>query len=445
MIQMTMLSEFRQYILDKIDDDDSTLFNENDVKRFQNDDYYANCFLLQSNNNFEQAYILLEQCFAWRQSFQVHSINAETSCKRVFDSGLLYVRGQSLKKSDILRIQISQNVRGRFTDKEMRSSIVHILENHSIRSHRPIIVLFDLTNTGIKNVDLEFVKFMISCLKIYYPQMLDMILAYDMPWVMNAAWKLIKSWLGQDAINKVNFVDSVSISRFINKANLPLHMGGTDEYTFDGTLFSNVAEAKNGEATPEFKPRKSSELQEINSELLISPFDELTFDLNNQNETTWKYITLKNAGKCALAYKFKSTSPEKFVVRPGTGELKSDSEIKVRISINSAVLCTQSVNEDKFIVLYKSVNDPITDISKFWRKYHKDESVNTHKIRCCILPASDDQANLRLLLMDPNLQRRYHQYLENSKIMKTIQEIHSEQKSMKSNFLFVVFRRPFSN
>lgn len=77
----------------------------------------------------------------------------------------------------------------------------------------------------------------------------------DMPWIMNgenepifstfvpflklqkkkklvtscatAAWKIVKSWLGPEAISKLKFASKSEVQNFVNLEHLPPHLGGT--------------------------------------------------------------------------------------------------------------------------------------------------------------------------------------------------------------------------
>lgn len=42
-----------------------------------------------------------------------------------------------------------------------------------------------------------------------------------------AAWKIIKSWLGPEAISKLRFASKSEVQNFINPEYLPPHLGGT--------------------------------------------------------------------------------------------------------------------------------------------------------------------------------------------------------------------------
>lgn len=44
---------------------------------------------------------------------------------------------------------------------------------------------------------------------------------------VSAAWKIVKSWLGPEAISKLRFASKSEIHNFINPEYLPPHLGGT--------------------------------------------------------------------------------------------------------------------------------------------------------------------------------------------------------------------------
>lgn len=48
-----------------------------------------------------------------------------------------------------------------------------------------ITIFFDMMETGLANMDMEFTKYLISLNKLYYPSFVNYILIYEMPWVLN--------------------------------------------------------------------------------------------------------------------------------------------------------------------------------------------------------------------------------------------------------------------
>ena len=72
-----------------------------------------------------------------------------------------------------------------------------------------MVFVFVCVCVGISNLDLDFVKFFIKAFKLHYVGLLHRLLILDMPWVLNAAWRIISAWLDQRAIAKIKFVNKV--------------------------------------------------------------------------------------------------------------------------------------------------------------------------------------------------------------------------------------------
>ena len=78
-----------------------------------------------------------------------------------------------------------------------------------------ISIVFDCSGSGIRNLDMEFIQYMLGLFKELIPDVLNYILVYDMPWVLNAAWKIIKSWLPAAAVKKIKFLSNSNMEEFV--------------------------------------------------------------------------------------------------------------------------------------------------------------------------------------------------------------------------------------
>ena len=54
-------------------------------------------------------------------------------------------------------------------------------------------LVFDCAGSGVKNIDLDNMQFMINSFKDDYPWCLNYILVYEMPWVMNGEQMRIRA------------------------------------------------------------------------------------------------------------------------------------------------------------------------------------------------------------------------------------------------------------
>jgi hypothetical protein len=53
-----------------------------------------------------------------------------------------------------------------------------------------------MADAGLSNLDMEMIKFTITCLKVYYPGLIDYMLIFQMPFIFN----------GKELQNSFNFL-----------------------------------------------------------------------------------------------------------------------------------------------------------------------------------------------------------------------------------------------
>jgi len=95
-----------------------------------------------------------------------------------------------------------------------------------------ISIFFDMSESGLSNLDMEFTKYLIGLFKSYYPNFLNYIIILEMPWVLNAAFKIIKSWLPAKAIPRIKFVNKSNLKDYVDPNDILKCWGGNNDYTF---------------------------------------------------------------------------------------------------------------------------------------------------------------------------------------------------------------------
>eukprot|EP01026_Neomeris_dumetosa_P036174 TRINITY_DN2910_c1_g1_i5.p1 TRINITY_DN2910_c1_g1~~TRINITY_DN2910_c1_g1_i5.p1 ORF type:complete len:104 (+),score=15.53 TRINITY_DN2910_c1_g1_i5:2-313(+) len=58
-----------------------------------------------------------------------------------------------------------------------------------------ILAIFDMRAYGPGNTDLQFIKFLIDLLFIYYPKRVGRVLVVESPWVFRPVWEVVKPLL----------------------------------------------------------------------------------------------------------------------------------------------------------------------------------------------------------------------------------------------------------
>ena len=105
------------------------------------------------------------------------------------ENGNVYIRGQDVEGHPLMFFRIRIYSRGFRTLEGLKWFLLYWFERGMKSANEgQITVVLDMVNSGLKNMDLEYIKLLINILKSYYPNSLSYILVYDMPWVMSGEY-----------------------------------------------------------------------------------------------------------------------------------------------------------------------------------------------------------------------------------------------------------------
>ncbi|KAL4608873.1 motile sperm domain-containing protein 2-like [Arapaima gigas] len=228
-----MIEETRQRFKKEFLHDSSDKYDSRDVGRLMRDDPLVDGYLTWRHFVVDDALKMIDESFQWRKEFRVNDLTENLVPKWTFETGAVYLHGYDKEGNKLFWFNVRMHFKDSKTVRDKKSYVAFWLERHTARNPgMPITVVFDMSDSGLSNIDMEFVKYIIGCFRVYYPKLLSKMLMYEMPWIMNAAWKIVKTWLSPEAISKLKFVSKSDILTYIEPEHLPPHMGGTDSFKY---------------------------------------------------------------------------------------------------------------------------------------------------------------------------------------------------------------------
>ncbi|XP_025085499.1 motile sperm domain-containing protein 2-like isoform X2 [Pomacea canaliculata] len=420
------------------------LYDQRDIDRFRTDDVFVRTYI-RGPTRLDEGVDLVHESFRFRKEMEVNDIKATDFEQLIWDRKAVFVHNHDRTGHKILFIRIKEHKRDASLLPSAKRFYLFWLERAFQEAPlERIVSIFDMTECGVSNLDMELTRFVLNCYKFYYPTILEKLLIYEMPWVFNAAWRIIKTWLSAEAISKIKFVTKLDIQDYIAADQLPEHMGGTDKFdtvhycclesgvnsaastpdsasiTFEkkrvtfsdscpSTLFHSFSSEKmevnanNNAGGAEDKARQNAPCFNMENSftgrlLTISPAEELIFSSNSSGRDCFDVITLSNTLPYLIAFKIKTTSPEKYRVRPSTGVVKPGEAYEVYVYLQTGFL--SSVSKDKFLVMAMEVTGDEYDIS-LWKTVPKD-SIMEHRLKCAtVANHNESQAvNFRVSVND---------------------------------------------
>ncbi|VDL74226.1 unnamed protein product [Nippostrongylus brasiliensis] len=122
-----------------------------------------------------------------------------------------------------------------------------------------------------------------------------------------------------------------------------------------------------------------------NAFLHISPRDVLTLNRVEGIADYVDVVAVRNTSPSAVMFKIKTTSPEKFRVRPSTGCIAAGSTDIIRVYLQSEY--RSSCSREKFLLMaLETENNNLESFGELWKKADNDKKVE-QKLRCRIADA----------------------------------------------------------
>uniref|UniRef100_A0A224XF82 Putative phosphatidylinositol transfer protein pdr16 n=1 Tax=Panstrongylus lignarius TaxID=156445 RepID=A0A224XF82_9HEMI len=390
------IQELRAKFLQKVQDENKD-FHQKDLNRVNNDDSWLRRFLIHHDLEIKDALNMLIETCEWRKSFKVNEISEQTVNREYLEEGSIFVHSRDKDGKSLFIFRCCKHVKGQKDFEELKKCVVYWMER--VERHDKgdqITIFFDMTDTGLANMDMDYTKYLINLCKQYYPHFLNYILIFEMPWVLNAAFKIIKTWLPTKAVQKIKFVNKNTLKDYVDSAHALKSWGGLDNFEFSfhsesSGEYSKTEENKKKVHFADGSPAVESHPGDWDSfnaddklsstRVLISPQDAISFTQEGIEITGT--FTVQNISNVNISYKVKTTSPEKFRVRPSCGMLSADDKVTISIVLLTGYTGA-NILRDKFLVM----NIPLdhaeysaSDLTESWRKVD-NTTVEEHRLRC---------------------------------------------------------------
>lgn len=255
----------RSMILEKYESYKATdEFHPKDLQRLKNSDEWIIKFLNFSDGNMKVSFKQLWEALEWRQKYGVNDICEENVRMDYLIDSSIFLHGRDLFGKNMLIVKSKSHVRGARNMEDLKRCFIYWMER-GVReaNYDQLTLIFDMNGAGMGNVDLEYMKVVINTIKTYYPESLRWILVYEMPWVMNATFQIIKRLLPKKAVEVLRVLNTKTIREHVGEDNMLVEWGGKDDYVYSfipEKRQNDEVKKDNGEDTLEDVQRKVSQV-----------------------------------------------------------------------------------------------------------------------------------------------------------------------------------------
>nr|XP_029730585.1 motile sperm domain-containing protein 2-like [Aedes albopictus]XP_029730586.1 motile sperm domain-containing protein 2-like [Aedes albopictus] len=396
-------------------------FDERDMNKIMANDVWLTKFLENNDLDMKKSLEQLWDTCMWRKTANINEISEDNIRLDYVHDGIMFSRGKDVDGKAVFIFRSRLYTRGSRDLDEMKRVFIYWLERCIREANDDYITfMFELTDAGLSNVDMDLTKYIITTLKSYYPYSLNYILVYDLPWILNATFQIIKRLLPAKAVDRLKNINNKNIRDFIDEDYMLVPWGGKDDYEFkffpeqrqpEPSLLNNnnnfVNHNNNSIKKVHFANLSSSESpmnESANSNhgntdgemLRIIPQNNIVFTKSG-NELVGN-VEIINIHKEPITYKIKTTAPEKFRVRPSTGVLSPSATVTINVVLQHGHQVI-TLNREKFLVMCMAFTNDLStssqDLADLWKNTPASSaSVEQHRLKC-FMPANLDDGSLR--------------------------------------------------
>jgi len=254
-----------------------------------------------------------------------------------------------------------------------------------------------------------------ECMEHYYPYILNLIYIFEMPWLMNAGFKIVKQALPAAGVARLRDVTKKDFGKFVDDDNRLESWGGNDDWDFEfepeilsqqpvkaevsnhsENHYEDMSELRlrnqSSQSFASSTPSRASttsvdtgmERGFNNTGGLLGVFPSPDISFSSAGRDLQASLTMTSLSEKAVAFKLKTTSPDIFRVRPSTGCLSPGKSVKVDILVTQS----ESLPREKFLISAVSVDKVLTSHQEVKAALKRGRPESEYRLRCVVGGAS---------------------------------------------------------
>lgn len=232
-VTRALLEDFRQRMIGEMTEENPDLYHPADVTRIRENDEQCRRYLRHKKCDLQDAITFAKHALRWRKQNGINDITEESLPIEFFNQGTMVPYNIDKFGSHIVTLRVKHHRKEASVVDLMKKFFAYFVdkilyEHDAIR----VTVIFDCTDAGVNNVDMELIKFIIVVFRDLYPWALGYIIVHNMPWILNAVWKIIKTMLPSEGVERIRFTTKDGILDYVDRQSLAKYMGGEDPYVY---------------------------------------------------------------------------------------------------------------------------------------------------------------------------------------------------------------------
>ena len=122
----------------------------------------------------------------WRKDENIRGITTDTLSPTLKERGSLYLKNKDKDGWPLLVFALRKHTKGTESPELMKQHFLYYMDRIDRETNGgQMSLILECTGSGLKNMDMDLIQYMIKCCEDYYPCCLNYILVIEMSWVLN--------------------------------------------------------------------------------------------------------------------------------------------------------------------------------------------------------------------------------------------------------------------
>ncbi|KAI8325081.1 CRAL/TRIO domain-containing protein [Martensiomyces pterosporus] len=203
----------------------------------QHPDSYLLAFLRSRNWDVDLAFDRLAKSVQWRASQAIDELvwyGESAQHYKSMDDGLTYISGTDRVGCPVAIVRVRLNIPRERGEGVIERYATLTLERASLTSRANggrTVLIYDLTSFRMENIEIAFIKTIITLINDSYPDTFQAIILHVNSWLFSGVWKLISPWFDPVIAKRTYFTKNTrQLEQFIDNSQIVLEMGGSRRY-----------------------------------------------------------------------------------------------------------------------------------------------------------------------------------------------------------------------
>lgn len=208
------------------------LYHEKDIRNVKESDWTVKRFLYYNENDMDKSLEHMDNAMRWRKEYGVNDKTEADLPYEFVTAGAVFPGYEDNRGRIMIFFRVKVNRKIPELQDYFRQFVIGVINRvDEATGESGYGFVFDISGVGYKNVDLDFIQFLISTVRLAFPCGMRLLIAYNVPRLLRPLWSGIKLMFGQHA-RFVKFANGKEILKYIPAKGVPKYMGGDNGEDF---------------------------------------------------------------------------------------------------------------------------------------------------------------------------------------------------------------------